>query len=109
MKQLLLRVDDELHARLATQARDLGISVNSLANDVLGLGIDPKNLSRRDRLRLKLMTVGVVGRRPSAPPIDVLLPTRSLAEWEQQFAKARQRTGPSDWIDELIDYERGDR
>lgn len=109
MKQLLLRVDDELHARLAAQARAKGVSVNALANDILGLGIDPNTLSRRDRLRLKLMTVGVVGRRPSAPPIDDLLPTRSLAEWERHFAEARQRTGQSDWIDELINSERGDR
>lgn len=77
MKQLLLRVDDELHARLTAQARASGRSVNALANEILGLGIDPSNLSRRDRLRLRLIAVGEIGRgrvsaaRPTLPPITV--------------------------------------
>ena len=72
MKQLLLRVDDELHARLAAQARARGTSVNALANEVLGLAIDPANLSRRDRLRLRLIAVGEVGRNRSPRPREEL-------------------------------------
>lgn len=107
MKQLLLRVDDELHARLAAQARALGKSVNALANEILGLGIDPTNLSRRDRLELKLMVLGEI--RGSVEPEPDLRPISS-AELEalrtRAFASMR---GIGPMADELIDYERGER
>lgn len=75
MKQLLLRVPEDLHTRLAEQARASGTSVNALATRILGLGIDPSSLSRRDRLRLKLIAIGTVGRNrpqpkePERPPL----------------------------------------
>jgi antitoxin FitA len=74
MKQLLIRVDDELHAQLTAQARVRGTSVNALANDILGLGVDPGHLSRTDQLRLKLMQLGEIRgsgssvSSPAAPP-----------------------------------------
>lgn len=102
MKQLLLRVDDDLHACLAAQARDMGVSVNSLANDILGLGIDPRNLSRRDRLRLRLMALGRVGaNRPSprAEPVPVM-----TAEQRERALDSMRGIGPI--ADDLIAYER---
>lgn len=107
MKQLLLRVDDELHARLAAQARALGKSVNALANEILGLGIDPTNLSRRDRLQLKLMALGTIRATQGGTPIEDRLATASASDREQWLAEARERIGPPDWIDDLIAYERG--
>ena len=62
MKQLLLRVDDDLHAELTAQARDAGRSVNALAKDILAIGISGDTASRRDRLKLRLVSVGVVGK-----------------------------------------------
>ncbi len=107
MKQLLLRVDDELHARLAAQARALGKSVNALANDILGLGIDPSNLTRRDQLQLKLMALGTIGRSRNGTPFEEFLAASPEHDREEQLARARERIGPPDWVDDLIGYERG--
>ena len=73
MKQLLLRVDDALHARLAEQAAETGMSVNALAGSILGLGIDPLRATRQQRLTLRLVTIGAVGRRrtPQVSGVDV--------------------------------------
>lgn len=107
MKQLLLRVDDELHARLAAQARALGTSVNALANDILGLGIDPANLSRRNRLELKLMALGELRGKlqpePELPPISPV----ELRELREKALASMRGIGPI--ARDLIDYERGDR
>ncbi len=105
MKQLLLRVDDELHARLTAQARARGTSVNALANQILGLGIDPTNLSRTDRLRLTLMEENTTGpRRPVVPPR-----LRELTEAEHQERVRAIAEQPRDWIDDLLLEQRGDR
>ena len=107
MKQLLLRVDDELHARLTVQARSAGISVNALANQVLGLAIDPANLSRRDRLQLRLMALGEIGRdRPRTPRLEAPAITSEELEALRERALASMR-GAGAIGDDLIDYQRG--
>lgn len=107
MKQLLLRVPEELHASLTAQARAAGTSVNALANQILGLGIDPTTLSRRDRLKLKLMVIGRVGsnrpavKRPALPPMT---PEEREAQRERAIESMRG-AGPildeieADWRD----------
>lgn len=98
MKQLLLRVPDELHARLAAQARAKGTSVNALATDILGLGIDPANLTRTDRLRLKLMEIGEIrgtGKLPPPPSPELLATLEAIRAAEH-----------SDDVDD-IDWHRG--
>lgn len=60
MKQLLLRVDDQLHAELTAQARASGRSVNSLANEVLSLAVHGHSTSRRDRLEQRIAALGTV-------------------------------------------------
>ncbi|MGX5681037.1 toxin-antitoxin system HicB family antitoxin [Schumannella luteola] len=108
MKQLLLRVDDDLHARLAQQAHVRGVSVNAYANEILGLGIEAGSLSRTDRLKIKLMALGKVGdsttRARMAEQIDAI-----EEGWHERVEEARRRLGPRDWIDELMDEVRGDR
>src|SRR5690606_14520297 len=102
MKQLLLRVPEDLHARLTDQARASGTSVNSLANQILGLGIDPSSLSRRDRLKLKLMAIGTVGRdrpRSKSELLPVSTPTEREANLERAIASMR---GAGPIADELI-------
>ena len=107
MKQLLLRVDDELHARLAAQARALGKSVNALANEILGLGIDPTNLTRRQRLELKLMALGEIrGKVETEPKLAPISPDELAALRNRALASMR---GIGPIADELIDYERGER
>lgn len=107
MKQLLLRVDDELHARLAAQARALGKSVNALANEVLALGIDPTNLSRRQRLELKLMTLGEIRGKVETEPDLAPISDDELAALRERALASMRGIGPI--ADELIDYERGER
>lgn len=108
MKQLLLRVDDQLHARLTDQARASGRSVNRLANEILGLGIDPDNVSRRDRLKLRLTQVGEVGRnrqptpRPQLPPMN----REELEALRERALESMRGSGPV--ADEQIDHERGE-
>lgn len=100
MKQLLLRVPDELHAQLAAQAHAKGTSVNALANDILGLGINPALLSRTDRLRLKLMQVGEIagsGKLPPSPSPQLLADLEAI----------RATPARLDEIDELIAWQRG--
>ena len=109
MKQLLLRVPEDLHARLTEQARASGTSVNALANRILGLGIDPTSLSRRDRLNLKLMAMGTGGRgrtHPNAAPTPVRTPEQK-AEILQRALDSTRGAGPI--LDELMANERGER
>lgn len=109
MKQLLLRVPEELHTRLTEQARASGTSVNALANQILGLGIDPSALSRRDRLKLKLMVIGTVGKNRSQEK-PLALPPMTPEEREAQRERAiESMRGAGPMADELIAYERGDR
>lgn len=109
MKQLLLRVDDELHARLTVQARAAGISVNALANQVLGLAINPANLSRRDRLQLRLMALGEIGRnRPHTPQTETPAMTADELEALRERALESMR-GAGPIGDQLIDYQRGSK
>jgi hypothetical protein len=104
MKQLLLRVDDELHARLAQQARVAGKSVNALANDILSLGIDPTQISRRQRLQLKLMTLGEIrGAASTSTPLPPISP-KELERLRARALASLEGAGPI--ADELIDYER---
>ena len=98
MKQLLLRVPDELHARLTAQARSKGTSVNALATDILGLGIDPSNLTRTDRARVKLMEIGEIRGSGAMPPP----PSPELLEALEAIRAAER----SDEVDD-IDWQRG--
>jgi endonuclease V-like protein UPF0215 family len=109
MKQLLLRVDDELHARLSQQARHRGVSINAYANEILGLGIDAGSLSREDRLKIKLMALGRVGSREVSERILARAAEVDWSDWQEQVDEIRRQSGPRDWIDELWDEVRGDR
>src|SRR5882672_11341976 len=61
MKQLLLRVPDDVHRRLAARAAREGRSVNALANEVLDLAADADLGDRRARLRAKAAAAGSLG------------------------------------------------
>ncbi len=107
MKQLLLRVPPELHARLTSQALATGTSVNALANQILGLGIDPNALSRRDRLKLKLVTIGTVGRNlpPAQKPEPPRMTQEEVESLRERAIESLRGVGPI--ADELIAHERG--
>ncbi|MFC9694841.1 toxin-antitoxin system HicB family antitoxin [Kribbella sp. NPDC056951] len=66
MRQLLLRVPDDLHARLTARAQQEGQSVNALATELLDHVIEEDSASVRRRLRAKAHQLGVLA-EPHAP------------------------------------------
>lgn len=94
MKQLLLRVPDELHRRLARRAQREHRSVNALATEVLSLAasIDPS--VRRDRLRMQVALVGL------GASDEAYLPDASTTD--QRVAAVASMKGVGPVIDEII-------
>ncbi len=60
MKQLLLRVPDDVHRRLADRAARAGQSVNAVANEILDAAVDADEGDRRTRLRARAATRGML-------------------------------------------------
>lgn len=65
MRQLLLRVPDDLHARLSARAQRENISVNALANRVLQFAAPPpppadQTSARRQELRERARGIGIL-------------------------------------------------
>jgi plasmid stability protein len=60
MKQVLLRVPDDVHRRLAARAARSGQSVNAVANEILDAAIDADEGDRRMRLRARAAALGVL-------------------------------------------------
>lgn len=65
MRQLLLRVPDDLHARLAARAAREGRSVNQVASEILDAAADADRGDRRTQLRASAAAQGVLA--PIAP------------------------------------------
>jgi hypothetical protein len=61
MKQLLLRVPDDVHRRLAMRAAREGRSVNAVATELLDLGAGADQGDRRARLRARAAATGMLG------------------------------------------------
>ena len=78
MKQLLLRLPDEVHHRLAARATRDGRSVNSLATENLDAATDADVGDRRARLRARAAALGILRAAP-APPLTVAGRRRALA------------------------------
>jgi plasmid stability protein len=66
MKQLLLRVPDDVHRRLAARAARGGRSVNAVANEILDAAVDADEGDRRARLRARAASIGIA-RSETAP------------------------------------------
>ena len=64
MRQLITRIDDELHARLKARAAAEGRSVNSLVTDLLEQGVAANG--GRDRLAEQIEAAGL---RVVLPPV----------------------------------------
>lgn len=65
VKQVLLRVPDDLHARLAARAADSDRSVNAVATEILDAHIDDAAAAGRDRLRARARQLGILASAPS--------------------------------------------
>ncbi|MGZ4520494.1 MAG: FitA-like ribbon-helix-helix domain-containing protein [Mycobacteriaceae bacterium] len=60
MKQLLLRVPEELHRRLAARAAREGRSVNSVATEILDAAVDADSGDRRSQVRAAAAAAGTL-------------------------------------------------
>jgi plasmid stability protein len=98
MKQLLLRVPDDVHRRLAMRAAREGRSVNALATELLDLGAGADQGDRRARLRAKAAAAGMLGSvaAPVVAPDErraVVAATRGLGPVvDAVIAEERDRT-----------------
>lgn len=82
MKQLITRIDEDLHRRLKTQAAAEGRSLNALVTEVLEAAVAPR--SGRERLRERARIAGLLEEpsAPGAPPSmeEILAMTRGAGE-----------------------------
>ena len=78
MKQLLLRVPESLHRRLAARAAREGRSMNAVATEILDSSTDADNGDRRARLRAKAAALGMLV-TIDAPPVSERRRERALA------------------------------
>ena len=67
MKQLLLRVPDEIHRRLAARAARDGRSVNAVATEILDAAADADEGDRRARLQARAAALGIARSTPAGP------------------------------------------
>lgn len=97
VKQLLLRVPEQLHQRLKARAAREGRSVNALATEILDATADADQGDRQTRLRAAASAAGHVRARP-APPVDpnrrvlIIASTRGLGPMvDRLIADERER------------------
>jgi plasmid stability protein len=99
MKQLLLRIPEDLHRRLADRARGEGRSMNALATESLeALLAADEPRSPRAQLRAKAASLGLLRSYPE--------PERRLTPEERAEIIASTR-GKGPTVQELIDDQRG--
>lgn len=94
-EQLLLRVPDDVHRRLAARAEREGRSVNAVANKILDASIDADQGDARTRLRARAAGAGTL-RVVSAPRVD--------PERRREIIESLRGVGPI--LDDLLTQER---
>jgi plasmid stability protein len=95
MKQLLLRVPDDVHRRLAARAARDGRSVNALATEILDAAVDADEGDRRARLRATAAATGLL----RSLPAKSITPAR-----RRRIIASTKGTGPI--LDQLLAEER---
>lgn len=97
VKQLLLRIPEELHRRLVARAARDGRSVNALATEILDAAAEADSGDRQARLRAAAAASGVL-RTTSAGVVSparrkrILASTRGLgAQLDRLLADERER------------------
>jgi len=98
MKQILLRVPDEVHRRLAARAARDGRSVNAIATEILDASVDTDEGDRRARLRARAAAVGML----RSVPAEAVTPAR-----RRRVLVSTRGTGPI--LDKLLTEERDRR
>jgi len=95
MKQLLLRVPEDIHRRLAARARREGRSINAVATEILDAAADSDQGDRRTRLRAAAAAAGTLNQ----------VPGRQVGEAERRKIIASTR-GLGEQVDRLLVEER---
>jgi hypothetical protein len=70
VKQLLVRIPDDLHARLVARAKRVGRSTTSIVTELLEVGVGDGSGDARADLRARARRLGVLATAP-APAVDV--------------------------------------
>lgn len=96
MKQLLLRVPEDLHTRLMARAAREGRSLNAVATEILDAAADADSADRVSQVRAAAAAIGTL-HRGQARPVPA-------ARRERIIATTR---GLGQHIDRLLDDERG--
>lgn len=98
MKQVLLRVPDDVHQRLAERAAAEHRSVNALATELLDRGVDSSaGASERARVVAKARRLGLLAEPPEGQPTADVDPALARAA----AATASKGIGPV--LDRLLD------
>jgi plasmid stability protein len=97
VKQLIVRLDDDLHARLKARAARQERSMNSLVEELLERELPPED--RREALRRRAEALGI--RFVDVPPPDGRVPSLDEA------IEMTRGAGPV--FSEALDWARGDR
>jgi plasmid stability protein len=69
LKQLLVRVPDDLHARLLARAKRSGRSATAIATELLEAGVGDESGDARADLRARARRLGLLASAP-APAVD---------------------------------------
>jgi antitoxin FitA len=100
VRQILTRVDDDLHARLKRRAAAEGRSMNDLVVEALRRELNTAD-SPRERLRARLAARGMLA-QPSTPP-----PASGLSREEGRALLIEQLRGAGDAVIEALEWSRG--
>lgn len=104
MKQLLLRVDDELHARLSERAKREHRSVNSIANEILNLAHPDDSRTAVERIKARAAALGLLA-APLPAPVDSKYADMDIDELREKAIDSMRGVGPI--LDSIIDEDRG--
>lgn len=101
MRQIITRVDDDLHRRLKERAAEEGQSLNAFVVAALEAALDAEPLTPRERLRRRAKRLGIefVKGRPGLPPPD--------NEDRERVIREATRGRPPVTDEELMDWMRG--
>jgi plasmid stability protein len=101
MKQVLLRVPDDVHQRLAERAAAEHRSVNALATELLDQAVDTEaGVSERSRIVAKARRLGLLAENADEQPVAATERSQARAA----AIRASQGIGPV--LDRLIDEGR---
>jgi plasmid stability protein len=98
LKQMLLRVPEDLHRRLAARAKREGRSLNAIATEILDASAGADLGDRQARLRASAAGAGIL-RTISAPSVDPALRQQTIASTR----------GLGQQVDRLLDEDRDRR